>query len=129
MAITLAQVRENKLVRRLTLAGSVCAALMAIYNFGDMWDKIGLPRPVFMHEYTLTVNRISQEMRTLEIDYRKRAIMYDQKNLREIDKEIADRQSKGQPPSTNLQDARLMIQDSLDNHRARLKILEDNKID
>jgi hypothetical protein len=51
MAMTFAQVKENKLVRRLTLIGSVCGALMAIYNFGDVWDKLGLPRPIFVQEY------------------------------------------------------------------------------
>lgn len=129
MAMTFAQVKENKLVRRLTLIGSVCGALMAIYNFGDVWDKIGLPRPIFVKEYKQSIDHISQDLRNLEMDYRKRAIMYDQKTLRDVDKEIADRISKGQPVPSSLQDVKQIIEDSLNNHKARLKILEDTKLD
>ena len=129
MAMTFAQMKENKLIRRITLIGSMCGALITIYNFGDVWDKAGIPRPVFVHEYKPTVGHITQDLRNLEMDYRKRAIMYDQKTLREIDKEIADRINKSQPVPSTLQDVKQIIEDSLNNHRARLKNLEDNKSD
>lgn len=127
--MTFAQMKENKLIRRITLIGSMCGALITIYNFGGVWDKLGITRPVFVHEYRQTVDHISQDLRNLEMDYRKRAIMYDQKTLREIDKEIADRINKSQPVPSTLQDVKQIIEDSLNNHRARLKVLEDNKSD
>lgn len=127
--MTFAQMKENKLIRRITLIGSMCGALITIYNFGGVWDKLGITRPVFVHEYRQTVDHISQDLRNLEMDYRKRAIMYDQKTLREIDKEIADRVNKSQPVPSTLQDVKQIIEDSLNNHRARLKVLEDNKSD
>lgn len=129
MAMTFATVRENKTVQRLLWFSSICGALVAIYNFGDVWDKLQLPRPIFVHEYKQTIAHIAEDLRALEIDYRKRAIMYDQKTLREIDREIADRTSKSQPVPSTLQDIKQIIEDSLNTHKARLKYLEDNKAD
>lgn len=127
--MTFAQMKENKLIRRITLIGSMCGALITIYNFGGVWDKLGITRPVFVHEYRQTVDHISQDLRNLEMDYRKRAIMYDQKTLREIDTEIADRVNKSHTVPSTLLDVKQIIEDSLSNHRARLKVLEDNKSD
>jgi hypothetical protein len=129
MAMTFAQMKENKLIRRITLIGSVCGALITIYNFGDVWDKVGITRPVFVHEYQQTVYHITQDLRNLEMDYRHRSIMYDQKTLREIDTEIADRVNKSHTVPSTLLDVKQIIEDSLNNHRARLKVLEDNKSD
>jgi hypothetical protein len=128
MAIpSLAQLKNSGLVKNMLLVSSICGAVVTIYNFGGIWDRLGLPRPVFVHEHQAHMDGLRNELRALEISYRERAIATDQKRLLEIERDILLIQSQRGSVPDGLLDMKGRLEESLRIDRERLATLTDDK--
>lgn len=125
MAPTLSKIKDNHTVKKLLMVGSICGAVVAIYNLGNIWHMLGWPRPVFTPEYAITITELQHNLRDFEIDYRRRAIMYDQKSLRDLLRDIQQLQNRNSPVPEPILDLQTRLEESLRVNRDRLKILED----
>lgn len=125
MLPTIAKIKNSPTIKKLLMVGSICGALVTIYNVGNIWHVMGWPRPVFTPEFFISVNDLQHKLRDFEIDYRQRAILYDQKSLRDIQRDIQQLQSRNAPMPEAILDLQSRLEESLRLNRDRLKILED----
>lgn len=125
MVLSISKIKDNPTVKKLLLVGSICGAIATIYNIGNIWNILGWPRPVFTPEYIGTVNDLQHRLRDFEIDYRRRAIMYDQKSLRDLLRDVQQLQSRNASVPETILDLQSRLEESLRINRDRLKILED----
>ena len=124
MATTsLAQLKEARAVKWILLVGSICGAIATIYKFSDVWDAWHLPRPVFLNEHQQSLQVIRADLTRLEIDYLQRAIASDQKNLRDLERDIQDAHTRNTEVADGLLELRDRLQESLRIHRDRLDAL------
>lgn len=126
MISNLAKLKNNPTIKKLLLVSSVCGALITIYNFGTIWHVMGWPRPVFTPEYNMAVHELQTRIRDFEIDYRRRAILYDQKSLRDIVRDMQQLQARNSPIPETILDLQTRLEESLRLNRDRLQTLEDS---
>lgn len=125
------KIKQHKLIAILLVIGPIFAAVVAIHNFGKIYDSLGLPRPVFTNEYEDERNAARNELTTLrtkmrefEIEYRNRNIRYDQRALREVEKEILRLTEQGITIPDSLQEFKDVLNESILQGRERLRVLE-----
>jgi hypothetical protein len=124
MIVSVSKIKNNPTVKKFLLVSSICSALVTFYNMGNIWNLMGWPRPVFTSEYNLAINAMQRGLLDLEIDYRRRAIIYDQTALRHVLREISQFESMDTVVPESIMDLQIRLEERLRMDRDRLEVLE-----
>jgi hypothetical protein len=115
--------QKTKPLLLLMVIAPICGSIVTIYNFGKIYDGLGLPRPVFYNEFTLYKNALKQQVVDLEVEYRTRAIKSDLKAVRDIQKEIQTLLDKNIPVPDSILEQKATLEENIHDNRDKLKKL------
>lgn len=129
----LQKAQEKGIVKWLMIVAPILGAMITLFNFGKIYDGLGLPRPVFTIEYnqqrTEDQKQLSQLKTTIkefEIEFRNRAIKTDLRSIRDLEKEITALSTKGVAIPDSILDFKSSLEESINDNRAKLRDLERN---
>lgn len=118
-------------IKWLMIVAPILGAVVTVFNFTKIYDGLGLPRPVFTLEYLdnreedrAFSNKIKQDLKTLEVEFRNRNIKSDLRAIRELEKEISSLHAKSIPVPDSILDFKSSLEESIAENRSRLKDLE-----
>lgn len=112
----------------LMIVAPICGSIVTIYNFGKIYDGLGLPRPIFYNEFQNQKNQLKQQIIDLEIDYRSRAIKSDLKLIRDINKEILILNEQKMDIPDSILEFKQNLEENIQDNRDKLKVLNKSEI-
>jgi len=127
----LQKAQEVGIIKWLMIVAPILGAIVTVFNFGKIYDGLGLPRPIFTNEYHLQhtedlkqITQLKNSIRDFEIEFRNRAIKTDLRSIRELDKEMSALTAKGIAIPDSILDFKSSLEESINDNRNKLKDLE-----
>jgi hypothetical protein len=121
------KIKQAPMVTTLLVIAPMLGAVTTIYNFGKIWDHLGLPRLAWLHE----VVQVSEQMQDvnrrvweLELDYRRNQIKLDQRALRELVKQIIHMQELSQQVPDHVSEYKDLLENQIAEHRVRIQVIQ-----
>lgn len=127
IARTIARFKKAPVVATLLVIAPVLGAVTTIYNFGKIWDHLGLPRLAWLHEVhhvSDQVQDVNRRVWELELDYRRNQIKLDQRALRELEKQMIHMQQLNQPVPDHVSEYQDLLENQISEHRNRIQVIQ-----
>lgn len=121
------KIREAPIVSVLVIVVPILGGITTVYNFGKIWNGLGLPRMAWWSEVQdlqQKIQDINRRVWELELEYRRNQIKVDQRALRELEKQIINMQQLNQQVPDHVSEYRDLLENQISEHRNRINMIQ-----
>lgn len=122
------KLKTHPVIMTLLIIAPVLGAVITTVNFIQKWDEWQLPRPALTsdinelrYEWDQKLLDVQNNLLTLEIQFQEFVIRVAQRNLREVQKHIADLEAEGSAVPDNVREYQDILTQEIETRRLRLR--------